>query len=470
MTAVLYRKIGEHRGKRRLWLEGGCLSSQGISPEQRFDVEVDAERKRLTIELKEDGARKVSGRTRGDRRLPIIDIATADLGALFGEAERVRVVVQSNVIVVTLHHLDVDAEERFRRMLDKLTRGKPLTIGSLAHGGGVLDHAIHQGLEQGSRGAIRSRLNWAVEVEQTYLDASLSNNPVWSRSSTPICAPMEEVEYRRLPKVEMLIAGLPCTGASRSGITKNRLKHAEDHETAGALFVAFLDAIRAANPALILLENVPLYAHTASMSVIRAMLRHLGYEVHERVLDGHAFGALEKRERLCMVAIDRGIADVLPEAFDLEMLTPVRAREETIGEILEDVEDDSDRWRTYDYLNAKAQRDKAEGKGFKRQVLDASATFCGTMGRGYHKARGTEPFLAHASGDGRQRLFTPIEHARLKTIPEELVRGLASTIAHQVLGQSVIHCAFRAVGCYLGRLLANVKDGQRELPLVQAAA
>ena len=44
------------------------------------------------------------------------------------------------------------------------------------------------------------------------------------------------------------------------------------------------------------------------------------------------------------------------------------------------------------------------------------------------------------------RLLTPAEHARVKTIPENLIEGLSATTAHEVLGQSVIFSAFIAVG------------------------
>lgn len=252
---------------------------------------------------------------------------------------------------------------------------------------------------------------------------------------------MEEVEYSKLPKVEMLIAGLPCTGASLSGLAKNGLKRAEEHETAGPLFVAFLEAIKVLNPAMVVLENVPNYQNTASYTVIQSVLTALGYEVHDTILEN--MGSLEERKRLCMVATTKGIH------FDFNNVVPIRQAESTISEILEDIPDDSPRWKDFAYLDEKEKRDKKAGKGFRRQILDGSEDRCGTAGRGYAKARSTEPFLKHPT-TGKQRLFTPVEHARIKTIPEELVAGLSDTVAHEILGQSVIHTAFVAVGKEVG--------------------
>ena len=39
--------------------------------------------------------------------------------------------------------------------------------------------------------------------------------------------------------------------------------------------------------------------------------------------------------------------------------------------------------------------------------------------------------------DGKERIFTPVEHARMKSAPDALVAGLNPTLAHEILGQSV---------------------------------
>lgn len=441
MTAVTYTKVGESHGIARLWLEGTRLSKEGITPGTRYQVMYDKDHTRVLVHIG-TGDRVVSKRSRNGREHPIIDINSKELAELFGgPVGRVRVLIKPTGIVVSLHHQDVAERERFERIIGKLQAGEPLNVGSLAHGGGVLDNAFHAGLKLAG---VSSRLAFAVEIEGKYLDASCENNPIWDERSIAIEAPMEEVEYHRLPKVEALVAGLPCTGASLSGLAKNKLKRAEEHETAGPLFVAFLEAIKALNPAVVLLENVPNYQNTASYTVIQSVLTAIGYEVHDTVLEN--MGSLEERMRFCMVAVTKGLP------FDFANLVPLRQAEASISEILESVPDDSERWKTFDYLDAKEQRDKAAGKGFRRQLLDGSEPRCGTIGRGYQKARSTEPFLKHPT-NGKQRLFTPAEHARAKTIPEQLVAGLCDTTAHEILGQSVIHTAFMAVGKLVGDAL-----------------
>lgn len=447
MANVIYTRLGERRGNRRLWLEGTRLANQGIVPGIRFDLRM--EKGRAVLQFGEQGERVVSRRQRNGKELPVIDVNSAELEQALGQAERIRVVIRRDCIEVTVHHHEMAERDRVQRLLAKLADGRPLDIGSLAHGGGILDHAIHTGLRDAG---IPSRLAFAVEIEKAYLDCSQQNNEVWDAESVGIEAPMEEVEVRKLPKCDVLLSGLPCTGASLSGRAKNGLKRAEEHETAGALYLAFLNVVQATRPSVVLLENVPAYQGTVSYLVINQVLEGLGYTVHDTILDGHALGALERRQRLCMVAVSRDV-----KGFDFDGLKPVRTREESISAILDDVPEDSERWRAFEYLDAKQERDKEAGKGFSRQVLSGDEEGCGTIGRGYAKCRSTEPFLLKPDGSGLQRIFTPREHARLKGIPEHLIDGVSDTIAHEILGQSVIHPAFKAVGRLLGATLASLK-------------
>lgn len=206
------------------------------------------------------------------------------------------------------------------------------------------------------------------------------------------------------------------------------------------------------NPALVILENVVEYASTAAMIVIRSVLSHLGYQLSETVLDGHSLGSLEKRKRLCLVATTPGVC----EPVDFNQLVPVRQREEKIADVLEVIPADSGMWKTYDYLADKELRDKAAGKGFARQLLIGGEDGCGVIGRGYAKARSTEPFIVAPHDPRLSRLMTPAEHARVKTIPEKLIEGLGSTRAHEVLGQSVIYCAFVAVGVLMAKTVTGL--------------
>lgn len=447
MTTIVNTKLGETRGKRRIYLDGAKLAREGYQPGDRYDLAL--EDARVVIKLHDDGKYMVSKRQRNGTLYPVIDITRAELAELFDGVAMVRVLIAKGKIVVTAHHQEGKVAERVERLLSKIRTGEPLRVASLFHGAGGLDAGLHSGLD---RVGVASKIGVAVEIEPTYLNASLENNPeLWDDTSIPIESPVQHVDLgRNPPQMDLLCGGVPCLGASRSGRTRNKLEHAEDHHAAGSMFFSFLEFIKVLNPAVVIGENVPEYQSSASMSVIRSVLNDLGYELQERVLNGNEFGVLEDRNRLCFVAISKGLEGV----FDLDAVIPHRAKETCLDDILEPFERIAeDRWKSFDYLADKATRDAAAGKGFKRQLLTGAEASCGTVGRGYAKARSTEPFLVHPHDSSLSRLFTPREHARIKGVPETLIRGLSDTRAHEVLGQSVCFPKFEAVGMALGRSL-----------------
>jgi DNA (cytosine-5)-methyltransferase 1 len=441
MLAIKYLKLSQNRGHKRVWLEGRRLADAGFLPGIHYGISINEATKALTICIS-GGHRVVSHKKTGSGDVPVIDLNNSELDGLFGEVSRIKVVIRNKSIEVTVHPDDQAVIERLTRLANKIKCSDPVNIGSLAHGGGIMDHALHEGLD---RAGVSSRLSFAIEIEHDYLESSLRNNSIWDKDGLAICAPMEEVEPSILPKIEFLAAGLPCTGASLSGRTKNSLKFAEQHETAGRLFTAFLSIVKSCNPATIILENVPLYSTTISMHIIRDCLTHWGYEVHEHIVGPDIGQSLETRERMVMVAITRGID------FDWRALMPVRKKEQNLGEILDEVAADAPVWSEYSYLKDKEVRDISAGKGFRMQILGPEAKAVGTIGRGYSKVRSTEPKIQHPEVAGLMRQLSPAEHARVKTVPASLIAGLGQTTAHEILGQGVVHSAFIAIGILLGQ-------------------
>jgi len=454
MTTIINTKIGESKNVARLWLEGRKLERAGVRIGARYQLVTNKGAERM--ELREapasanDHVFTVSKRERRGNVVPLMEIRSKVLSELFENIERVRVAIKHGRIVVTALHLETKLRERVKRLTEKLRSGEALAVASLFHGGGVLDKALHSGLR---RAGVKTFVQVGVELEPEYLDSSLENNPeLWNERSVAICSDIREVNWAgNAPQCDILVGGVPCTGASRAGRSKNKLSMAEEHSSAGALFLDYLDAVKSLNPAICVIENVPEYQQSASMAVIRSVLTNLGYKLQEEVLNGNDFGALERRNRLVVIATSKG----LPDLFDFAELTPVRTKEGSINEVLEGVPLDSERWKPFDYLAEKEARDKAAGKGFARQLLTGTEGHCGTIGRAYAKCRSTEPFLVHPLNPSLSRLFTPVEHARLKGIPEEIISGLADTTAHEVLGQSVIYPMFESIGVELGVALTG---------------
>jgi len=464
MATMVQYTLGEHRGVSRLWIEGKRLVREGFTYGARLRMAIEDGRLTLRVLEAHETGHSVRVSRRKTNETPLFEIRDNLLAGLFGRRARVVVKFMRGRMTITKHHLDERRTERETALMQRLTGGEALRVASLYHGGGVIDSAIHEGL---SDAGVSSYCALASEIEPAYLEASLANNPHLFRDDSLILnAPIEQLNFAHALRVgaDLLVAGIPCTGASKAGKAKNRIKHAEQHASAGAQFYAVLRMVEVLNPAIVLVENVVGYRDTAGYAVLVSTLATLGYRIDDCALNGNDHGVLENRDRLAMVAVSDGLA-----GFDLSDVVPVATKPANVAAILEPAEAVDALWKDYGYLRDKEARDKASGKGFHRQIVTPEAERVGTIGRGYAKIRSTEPQLQHPTDPLLTRLFSVLEHARLKGIPARIVEGLSTTVAHEVLGQSVVYPAFRAVGRALGRWLAALSPARTESPAALAA-
>ena len=449
LTGLFIKKIGNHRGAPRVWLEGSQASNAGFLPGQRYDVQVEGQK--VVLQANADGSRVVSSKVSGERVNPVIDLNSKSLLAVFDGMDAVRVVVKEGQIFLLPLASELKKQERFTRLRARLETGTPLSTASLSFGGGILTHALHAGL---AAGGVLSNLAFANEIREELLEHAKVHNDAWAPSTIPLAAPMQELAFderamSHLPKIDVLEMGLPCSGASPAGKSKRALSHPEDHPEVGHLVVGALMILAKANPSIVVLENVPQYAKSASASILRTQLRDLGYRTHETTLNGKQWGSLEDRTRWCMVAVSEGIP------FSFDQLQPGPVPVVRVKDILDPVPLDHPSYKDRQGLKDKMERDKAAGKGFMMQFVSEDDLRVGTLTKGYMKDRSTDPKLLHPTDSELSRLFTPAEHARVKGVPERLIAGLSATTAHGVVGQSVSYPCFVGVGKHLAATLRD---------------
>ena len=452
----------DKRGNPRIWIEGRKLAAAGFVPEARYRMTVDEQRGVVTLEVANDGDRVVSRRKRRDDILPIVDIANAKALASLPVGGTLRIDFAAGRVVIEPSATTRRRIEREARTSQRLKNGEPLRVGSVSTGLGVLAKALHTGM---GMAGVETELAFSVEIDPDYQDLCAQRNPVWRGDTRAITMPMQEFAFdaaaiASLEQVDILEAGIPCTAHSLAGRAKKRLAMPEHDPVAGHLVVGFLAIVAACSPTCVIVENVPQYRDGASFAILVNQLTEWGYDVQDMLLKGEDHGCLEHRHRMALVATSRGMAagDLVPAAA---------ASEPVLSEILEDVPDDSPLWSEMRYLRDKEERDIAEGKGFRMQILDPQATKVGTIGRGYAKVRSTEPKLAHPTDPTLLRQFTPTEHARIKGVPEEMVSGIPVTMAHEMLGQSIVAAPFVALGESIGREMVRWNRGGQAKPIRQ---
>jgi len=448
MRRYIVRQMGEHRGAPRIYLDTKALKLAGFEPGTPYHRAI--ENGKVILRLDPNGDFRVSKKEKRGEIIPVLDInSKAALAPLEG-MKAVRLVIQDNLICMMPTASEANARRRLERLRKNLASGQLLSA-SLSHGGGILDNAAHHGLEDAG---VKSNLAFANEIDGDLLEHSSESNEVWNSQSIGIAAPMQEAVQdewlmTRIPQVDVLAVGIPCSGASRAGASKRGLDMMESHPEVGHLAASFLMVIQRTQPSIVVVECVKEYQQTASAQIIRQHLRDSGYQVNEVILNGRDFGVLENRTRWFLVAATHGIS------VDLEALAPVCTPVRTVSEVLEPVGEDSDAWRDFQYLKTKAVRDAEKGNGFAMQIVEPSDSSVPVLRKGYHKGGSTDPLLKHPSKEGLYRLFSAVEHARIKQIPEHLIAGMSQTKAHELLGQSVLYAPVRAlfkrIGSALGR-------------------
>lgn len=455
MESYSLQKIGAHRdGSPRFYKQGKRLGLAGFAPGSKFETLVYRERGMVMLKVTSQGTRLVSRKvTSGDETIPVIDINSREVLSVFDGMDQIRVIVKEGVIYLMALATEVRLQERLERLKFKLDSNQPLDVGSLSHGAGVLCDALKEGMNEAG---IEGQLRIANDIDPDYLAHSQTVPGQWNDLTVELAAPLQVVAFdewttSRLPKLDFLSAGLPCTAASLAGRAKKSLKLAEEDPNVGHLVVPFLQMILKCNPSIVVLENVPMWETTASMSILRNTLTDWQYVVHHRILSGAEFGTLEDRKRLCVVAVSRGIE------FDFDKIVVPPFTPKTVGDILEDVPEDDPSWSPLTYLREKEERDIEAGKGFRMQTLGPEDTAVGTIGRGYAKRRSTEPFLRHPTKEGLLRLLTPTEHAKVKGVKPHFINGLCLTTAHQVLGQGICFPPFVAVGKLVGAAIQAMR-------------
>ncbi len=163
----------------------------------------------------------------------------------------------------------------------KLTReGKmqnELTVGSLFSGvGGVEIGFEKQGF----------KTRWFVEKEP-YAQAVLQKR----FPNTKIYGDITKIDFRTVPKIDILTGGFPCQDISNAG------KRAGIEGSRSSLWKYYLEAIRILRPKIAFIENVSALLDRG-LDVVLADLAKIGYDAEWYCVSASSVGAFHKRRRI----------------------------------------------------------------------------------------------------------------------------------------------------------------------------
>ncbi|MDW5419160.1 DNA cytosine methyltransferase [Iodobacter sp. CM08] len=440
LKSYAIRAVTIHRKAPRIYLYGADTQRAGFKVGDSYSIEKQASNKCLILKRDPSGDRVVTLKKRGNKELGVIDLNSHKVIGMFEGLSSVRVLTTKDAIYIQPTDVELRKNERNLQLKTELENGV-VTTASISHGAGILDYAIHEGLEQGG---VIAKLMAANEIRDELLDNASEFNPIWNEDTVYLASPMQELAFDRhvsnmIKPVSILCAGIPCSAASTAGRSAKGTAFAEQHDQVGHLIVPFLSLLARFNCAILVFENVTQYSNTASMAILRTTLKEWGYNLHETVIDSSEFNSFEKRRRLCLVAVSEGIE------FDFNWLIKPEHKEQRLGDLLEVVPQGDPRWRDYAAMKEKEVRDIEKGNGFKMQIYNEDSPSVNVLTKGIAKIRSTDPKIASPYGDGLIREFTPREHALFKGVLYDLVSDMCNTNQHEALGQSICTAGFVAV-------------------------
>ena len=148
-------------------------------------------------------------------------------------------------------------------------------------------------------------LRAALEIDADALNTHRTNFP----GITHVCADIRDTDFTKFQGVSLVAGGPPCQPFSVSG------KQLGMHDLRD-MVPQFVRAVKEAKPAAFLLENVHGLVTPKFMPYLLGVvedLARLGYEVHWKVLNAADYGVPQKRLRLFVIGVPKGVAFAFPE-------------------------------------------------------------------------------------------------------------------------------------------------------------
>ncbi len=242
---------------------------------------------------------------------------------------------------------------------------------------------------------------------------------------------VRELSGSSLPKFDILTGGFPCQSFSISAQNPKRLGYKDDR---GQLFFEIKRLLLEAQPKAFIAENVKGLLSANRREAFPLIIREFeeaGYNVCWSLLNASHFGVPQKRERVFVVGFRQTAAFKrfsFPLPTTLDKPVPLRL-------FLEDSSQIDEKY----FFSEKAVRGMKTTKNSRRmnkgRVQDPSQP-CNTVSSHLAKVslNSTDPVLLT---NGRYRMFTPREVARIQSFPDDFKLDCPKSAAYYGLGNAV---------------------------------
>lgn len=408
----------------------------------------------ISISLDPRGSNTVFDTGRGE----LVELKNKDTAQSVNGASHVTVTYRVGRIEITIHRFLSNMREREQRLLHALKHGHNLRTASFFSGLGMLSYHLKQGLKQAGIGA---SIAFANDYDELAMSLNVDFNPMWqdaTEDAIVVADDLFELPIDSLPQVDVVEIGYPCVGFSSLADVANR---DTQHPLCGSLFIPLVAAVRAMQPAVILMENVKGFKGSDTLRLLKNAFRD--YHFTEMLLDGKMFGELESRKRLCVIGISSGL-----HAFAFPAL-PAVTEAPQLREFLEPMPVDHSAWKTMLHVRKK---DLETNHCYRNCLYTGEERTMIALTASYAHPKAGSPMIAHPTDPSLQRQITVAEHGKIRAIPEPLMSAVmtvvngqhplvsakgSKTAGHRLLGNGVSPKMWNWVGESLGQWLLELR-------------
>jgi DNA (cytosine-5)-methyltransferase 1 len=265
----------------------------------------------------------------------------------------------------------------------------------------------------------------------------------------PFAGDITKIASKEIPDHDILLAGFPCQPFSFAG----KYKGFQD-TTRGTLFFEIARILKDKRPRAFLLENVKGLIHHDGGGTFRKILSvlqdELNYEVYYRLIDSCKF-VPQHRKRIYIVGFKKKCI------FQWKNVKIPNKRPK-IGDILEKevpekyILSENERGK----INLKHNKRRGKGKiaGFYSTIFDESGIARTLMA----SAKGSNEANFIRMDDGRLRVFTPREKARLMGFPDIFKIHESDLCASKQFGNSVVVPLVSEIAAAMIKILNQGED------------
>ncbi len=303
-----------------------------------------------------------------------------------------------------------------------------LKVVSLFSGCGGMDLGVEGGFKFLSKNYKRhpAETIFALEIDPNFVSVYNSNFKIKALQND-----IKNVSANEIPDHDVLTGGFPCQSFSVVAQNPKRLGFKDEK---GQLFFEICRILNEKSPKVFVAENVKgiLSANKGeAFPLIIQEFEKCGYHVKYQVLNASHFGVPQKRERVFIVGFkDKKSYDKFkfPKPTTIKNTTPLSA-----------VLEEEDSVQPQYYFSEKAvlgMRSTKNSKNMNKGRAQDITQPCNTVTSHLAKVslNSTDPVLFV---NGRYRMFTPREVARIQSFPESFKLLGSKSVQYKTLGNAV---------------------------------